>query len=131
MTKLLKGVYAAGVAAALAVSATSTQAADLKCRVPFGFTVNNRTLPAGNYDVSFSQGVLMVRGNHDGAFVLVGGVESTTDRTSKLVFHRFGDTYVLHQAWTAGYGRTVPGSRREYPRRGEVASFERVEVPLL
>ena len=132
MTKLLKGLYAVGVAAVLATSATSTQAADLRCEIPFRFTVNERVLPPGRYEVSISQGVLMVRGSKDGAFVMVNRVESTTDSTPKLVFHRFGDEYLLHQAWSGGSGRELPRSRRESPRRGEIAaSFERVEVPLL
>ena len=76
MTKLLKGLYLVGVAAVLAVSAAPTQAADLKCTVPFEFIVNNRALPAGTYDVSISGGVLMVRGSKDGAFVLANRAES-------------------------------------------------------
>jgi hypothetical protein len=132
MTKLLKGLYVVGVAAVLAASATPTQAADLRCTVPFEFIVNNRALAAGTYDVSISGNVLAVRGSKDGAFVLVSRAESATNGTSKLVFHRFGDTYVLHQAWAGSTGRELPKSRREYSRRGEVAkSFERVEVPLL
>lgn len=131
MTKMLKGLYAMGVMAVLAVSATSTDAADLKCRVPFAFTINGKTLPAGAYDVSISQSVLAVRGQNGGAFVVTNRVESLTDHSAKLVFHRYGDTYLLHQAWSGGSGRELPKSR-EIPRRGELAaSFDRVEIPLL
>jgi hypothetical protein len=40
-----------------------------------------------------------------------GGVQSA----SKLVFHRYGSTYLLSQIWTEGNdcGRQVPGTRRE------------------
>jgi len=131
MTKLLKGAYGVGVAAVLVVSAGAAQAADLKARIPFAFTVHGRTLPAGAYDVSMSQSVVTVRGLKDGAFVLGNRVESATDRTSKLVFHRYGDVYVLYQAWSGGVGREMP-KPREIPRRGELAArVERVEVPLL
>ena len=131
MTKLLKGLYVVGVAAVLAASVTPSQAADLKCQIPFAFSVNNRALPPGIYDVSISQGVLSMRGTKGGAFVLVTNLATTTDDSSKLVFHRTGDAYVLAQAWTEGYGREVPGARRK-AHRGEVAAnYDRVEVPLL
>lgn len=130
MTKLMKGLFAMGVAAVLTGAATAAQAADLKGTIPFGFTVNSRALPAGVYHVEISQGVLTVRGANDGAVVLTTRTESTSDRTSKLVFYKVGDTYELREAWTAGYGRKVPGPRTE-PRRGErTADVERVEITL-
>jgi hypothetical protein len=131
MTKLLKGLYAVGVAAVLTASATSAQAADLTCRIPFGFTVNNLALPAGVYDVSISGGIVGVRGMKGGAFALTSPTESADNTAYKLVFEKLGDAYVLREAWTGASGRVLKGSRRE-PRRGEVASnLERVEVPLL
>jgi hypothetical protein len=130
MTKLLKGLYAVGVAAVLMASATTTHAADLKAEIPFRFTVNNRVLPAGVYDVSFSGGVLAVRGMTGGAFVITTPTESTTSTSARLVFHKLGDEYVMREAWAGSYGRLIPASRRE-PRRGDVASSStRIEVPL-
>ena len=130
MTKLLKGLYALGVAAVLMASATITEAADLKATIPFAFTVNNRSLPAGIYDVSFSGGILAVRGGKDGAFAVTSPTESSTSTSARLVFHKLGDEYVLREAWAGAYGRKLPTSRRE-ARRGDVASSStRIEVPL-
>ena len=134
MTKqLLKGLYAVGLLAVLAVSATPAWAADVKCQIPFAFTVSDKTLPAGSYHLSTSQSVLTVRGSGSGVFVMTNRVESAANRQPSLVFHRYGDTYVLREAWTGGNsGRELPRPRREFTRRGAVAtSFERVEVPLL
>ena len=82
MTKLLKGLYAAGLGVVLMASAATTEAADLKCAIPFAFSVNDRALPAGIYDVTIEQGVLTVKGYNDGAYVLVNRLESTTNRSS-------------------------------------------------
>jgi hypothetical protein len=131
MTKLMKGLYTVGVAAVLAASAAPGQAADLKARVPFAFSVNGQELAAGTYDVSTSQSIVSVHGLTGGAIVQTNHLESATSTAPKLVFHRYGDTYVLRQVWTGQTGREVRG-KREYPRRGEVAAtFERIEIPLL
>ena len=92
----------------------TTEAADLKCAIPFAFSVNDRALPAGIYDVTIEQGVLTVKGYNDGAYVLVNRLESTTNRSSKLVFHKLGDDYVLFQAWSGASDATLraPGASR-------------------
>lgn len=131
MTKLLKGLGAAGLAAAALLGATTTEAADLKAAIPFRFTVNERTLPPGIYDVTIEQGVVAVRNIQGGAFVLCNRAESTEHSRPRLVFLRVGEDYVLREAWMGRSGRVVPGARREGARRGGVAArAERVEVPL-
>src|SRR5437870_2447205 len=53
MTKqLLKGFWAASLVAVLAVLCVSAEAAEIRCNVPFSFTVNGKTLPAGTYRAS-------------------------------------------------------------------------------
>ena len=131
MTKLFKGLCAAGLAAAALLGATTTEAADMKAAIPFRFTVNGRTLPAGIYDVTITQSVVSVRGMHGGGFVLGNRAESANDSRSRLVFYKVGEDYALREAWTGSNGRVVPGRRGEPARRGEAAaSVERVEVPL-
>ena len=70
MTKqLLKGFWAASLVVALAVLSVPAQAAEIRAKIPFSFTVNGKTLPAGTYSVSSeaAQGVLLVRGFGHGA----------------------------------------------------------------
>jgi len=141
MTKqLLKGFWAASLVAVLAVLSVPAHAAEIRAKIPFSFTVNGKTLPAGTYSVSSeaAQGVLLVRGFGHGAVVLTNAIESGKDTTAKLVFHRYGDQYILRQAWMgAGRGRELPESRLERTLAGaaqdrKVAdAFEKVVIPLL
>jgi len=141
MTKqLLKGFWAASLVAVLAVLSVPAQAAQIRCQIPFSFTVNGKTLSAGTYSVSteFVQGGLLVRGFGHGAVVLANSIESPKDTGAKLVFHKYGDQYILRQAWMgAGRGRELPESRLERTLAGaaqdrKVAdAFEKVVIPLL
>ena len=140
MTKRFHKVLGAvSLVAGLAVLAVPADAAQIRCKVPFSFTVNGKTLPPGLYVVSTetAAGSLLVRGYGHGVFTPTGRVESRTDSSAKLVFHKYGDQYVLRQAWMGGgSGRELPESReeRELARatRGEKASarLERVVVPI-
>ena len=141
MTKqLLKGFWAASLVAVLAVLSVPAHAAEIRAKIPFSFTVNGKTLPAGTYTVSTEavRGGLLVRGFRDGAVVLTNAIESGQDTTAKLVFHRYGDQYILRQAWMgAGRGRELPESRQERTlaraaQDKKVAdAFEKVTIPLL
>jgi len=141
MTKqLLKGFWAVGLVAVLAVLSVSADAADIRCNVPFSFVVNGKTLPAGTYRVSIAptQGTLFVRGYAQGAFALSNRIQSPQDASAKLVFHKYGDQYILKEAWMGGVsGRELPTSRLERTlakaaQDPKVAtSVERVVVPVL
>jgi len=141
MTKqLLKGFWAASLVAVLAVLSVPAHAAEIRAKIPFSFTVNGKTLPAGTYSVSTEavQGGLLVRGFRDGAVVLTNSIESGKDTTPKLVFHRYGDQYILRQAWMGtGRGRELPESRvertlaRAAQDRKVADAFEKVVIPLL
>jgi hypothetical protein len=141
MTKqLLKGLWAASLVTVLAVLSVPAEAAEIRCRVPFSFTINGKTLPAGTYSVSSeaAQGVLLVRGFDHGAVVLTNSIASGKDTEAKLVFHKYGDQYILRQAWMGGgSGRELPESRlertlaRAAQDRKVATSFERVVVPVL
>ncbi len=141
MTKqILKGFGAASLVAVLAVPSVPAEAATIRCKIPFSFTVNEKTLPAGTYTVSteFAQHVLVVQGFRDAAVVSSIGLESQTDTQAKLVFRKYGDRYILWQAWMGrGSGRQLPAARRERTiaraaQSGRVAGdFQRVVVPVL
>jgi hypothetical protein len=141
MTKqLLKGFWAAGLVAVLAVLSVSADAAEIRCNVPFSFTVNGNTLPAGTYRVSTetAQGTLFVRGYAQAAFALTGRIESSKDTAAKLVFNKYGDQYILKEArMGGGIGRELPTSRlertlaRAAQDRKVATSVEQVVVPVL
>jgi len=139
MTKqLLKGLWAVGLVAALAAVSAPVEAAEITCKIPFSFTVGGKTLPPGPYRVSNNQGVLFVRGFGRGVFVQTLGLESRKDRDAKLVFHKYGDRYILRQAWMGGgAGRELPPPRQERSLAGAAQDgkaatrLERVVIPAL
>jgi len=66
-------------------------------QIPFGFTVNGKTLPPGAYDVDVdvSQGMVELRDPRHGAFALGVALDDPRTPETKLVFHRYGDQYEL------------------------------------
>ena len=138
MTKqLLKGLAVSFVAVFAALS-VPVEAAEVACKIPFTFTVNGKTLPEGSYNVSTTGGTLFIRGFRSGAFALTNGVEASTPSSAKLVFHKYGQQYVLRQVWMGGNtGRELPQPRldRSLAKRaqeGKVATdFEQVVIPVL
>jgi hypothetical protein len=113
---VVRGAGAATLTAVLALAPTAAGAADLQCTIPFSFTVNTKTLPPGTYSVTSpaGQGLILVRDLTHGAFVLSTPLEGRQVTGAKLVFHRYGDQYVLREVWTGdGAGRELPEPRRE------------------
>lgn len=135
MTKQLSRIlWPALTVAALAMSVPA-QAADIRCRVPFDFTVKGRALAAGTYELSEDRGVLIVRGAQSGAIVMTTRLSAKESRP-RLVFDRYGDQYVLRQVWTGSAGGQLTPSRHELElaqkaRQGGIANAERVEIPVL
>jgi hypothetical protein len=126
----------------VAVSAMSVRpasAAALECRIPFSFLIDAKTLPAGTYRVEAraAQGLLEVRDLRHGAFALGIALDDPRTPETKLVFHRYGDQYVLREVWTGeGVGRELPESRSERAlmegTAGKpAAQMERIELPAL
>jgi hypothetical protein len=80
--------------------------------IPFGFTVGDKTFPAGQYRVepiAFSGATLnskLVIRSTDGdnsAIVSTLPIQaSEIQDQSKLIFNLYGDQYFLSQVWTAG-----------------------------
>jgi len=137
----LSFVLAAGLAAAVALTGSPASAADLRADIPFTFQLGGKTLPAGTYQVSTSQGVLGVTGYDGGAFVMTNrleanGYQETGWQAPTLVFERSGAEYVLVEVWTGSRnGRKLPAasqaSANAEPWLGAVADTARVTVPLL
>ena len=132
MTKrVLSIVLLATVVAILVPLSMTTSASELNCRVPFSFIVGGRTMPAGLYSLSTSQGYLVMKGAAHGAVALtIGDTERSTGQ-ARLVFLKSGDRYDLSEVWSGdGNGLQIAKSKhRIEERQASNASVERVVIP--
>jgi hypothetical protein len=103
----------------VAVAGHAQSALTLRADVPFNFEAGGAALKAGTYTVNQgTRGVILVipASGKPAALMLAGRPECAGDQsTSRLVFHRYGNTYLLSQIWTRGEncGRQLPVTRRE------------------
>ena len=136
MLMLIAGLTAAS--AAIANGKVSTKR--LVVQVPFDFNVGDQTVPAGQYDVIIpSNGGALWILNHDGEaqrMILVRSAERRGDKMiAKLVFHRYGATYFLTQAWMSGDSTGCELSKTKQERAlerelGKIAASQRESRPL-
>lgn len=103
-------------AAFMVLAAGSARASTLEIKVPFEFVVNGQTLPAGQYLVNDSAGVVQLRGekgNHASMFVLTtpaSGHDPAGDSPA-FTFRRYENQYRLTNIWQSGtQGREITGS---------------------
>lgn len=97
--------------------------------VPFDFTVQSVTMPAGEYalqPLSAASGVIRIMNleTRRSVMVLASSTLSThrgkdTD-SGKLIFHRYGDRYFFSEVWTPGgpQGRTAPSKEERAIQAG-------------
>jgi hypothetical protein len=132
MKKLL-GVLATGCLLSLLV-AVGVHAQDpgsaIRVSIPFDFTVENKTLPAGEYEIR--------RINDEPIDLLIQNVNHRRDEVmfqadprdarripnhSLLIFHRYADSYFLSEVMTAGEqtGEELRLTRSERTLRSEMA----------
>jgi hypothetical protein len=108
--------------------------------IPFGFTVRDTTLPAGEYYIkridSVDPGVMQIS-SADGAerlAFLVGSAQSVKrpDQT-KLVFDRVGDQYFLSEIFEEGNSAGVelkrPSAELQLEKDGAMSQLHSVVVP--
>jgi hypothetical protein len=114
---------------ALATASAQTPGHNLTVKVPFEFSVGDKTLPAGDYLIS--------RLSSDGTTVRISNQESDRNiarqtrsiqssqpkEQSVLVFRRYGDQYFLAQVWLVGEttGREITPSASEKSLDNELA----------
>ncbi len=111
--KVLWFVALASVLLALAGSALAEPM--FKANIPFAFTVEHTTLPAGAYMVQVkSPDLLLIQGDSGSAFVQVIPNEwENWNSGADLKFLRSGQTYLLLQVSGAGASWDVPIRRSE------------------
>jgi hypothetical protein len=111
-----------GLGLLLGTASAYAQTGLVKASIPFNFIVEQATLPAGQYIIHglpAGSGRVMTIQSSDHKFtkmVLPNSCESKgVAKTTRLVFHRYGDQYFLAEVWTEGkdLGQEVARSRRE------------------
>jgi hypothetical protein len=99
----------------------------MKVNVPFGFGVEDRSLPAGEYSIftvtpERSIRIVSADGKHSVVINTLPNYANAPSTKSSLVFHKYGDEYFLTQVWTAGQnvGRNpLPGRKAMRLASGE------------
>ena len=118
--------------AAASVAVGQTSPGDLVVDVPFAFQVAKQTLPAGHYTVKrVDDGqIRLVNSEAQGLYVSTHAALRSTNYGSKLVFHRYGDTYFLSAVFVTGKttGRELSRSRAERELADRKAEMELAEV---
>jgi hypothetical protein len=136
--KNLRGLLVVA-AAVLFASAAQAQEFGVKADIPFAFVVSNHVYPAGEYTVltiNPDSDNLWLRGSGEMkqtvALTPIRCYSRKTVESSKLVFHRVGDTYFLSQIWVQGNasGREFPESKREIELAATQGKAERVIVAV-
>ena len=87
----------AAIVVLLAVGSAYAQNIHVVADVPFGFMLENRSLPAGHYEIQSgpAQGVVALRrGTEHITFLNTNDVRTAGRTKSKLVFQRYGDRYL-------------------------------------
>jgi hypothetical protein len=72
----------------------------VKANIPFNFTLNGRTLPAGHYTIetdSQNPTVLRIEDRDDSIYVMTAAMPSVSEQqpNNTAVFHRYGNQYFL------------------------------------
>jgi len=123
--QLFCGAMLAALLLAALVTTAQTKPGDVVAYIPFSFVVADRVLPPGSYIVSAPNDVdlRIYNSQNPGVFVPAHRVQRSTRKTgSKVVFHRYGDTYFLSQVWvgTSTTGRELfrPAAERALVNRG-------------
>jgi len=79
----------------------------MKVNVPFAFSAEDHSLPAGEYLVltvtpERSIRIVSADGKHSAIVNTLPNYAKSPSETSRLVFHKYGNEYFLAQVWTAG-----------------------------
>jgi len=103
-------------------SARAEQLPPIVVDVPFEFTVNGKTLPAGRYRVTRpmadSASVLYIRkegGTEGASFTTNAAIDKSAENKAGLIFHHYGATYYLAEVVTGSNntGYRLPVSEGE------------------
>src|SRR5688572_18757846 len=95
----------------------------IRARIPFTFTVGEKTLPAGVYTVSVlnpssDRKALQIRSETGrvSAIIQTSSVEGEVADEAKLVFRRYGESYFFAQAQIAGQTTSLAATKTRAER---------------
>jgi hypothetical protein len=94
-------------AAAITLSAQTTNQRLMTVNIPFAFSVENHSLPEGKYTIftvtpERSIRIVSSDGKHSAIVNTLPNYANSPSENSRLVFRRYGDEYFLTQVWTTG-----------------------------
>lgn len=141
----MRNVFLAVVAISLAAIAVrvpaNAQVVDaIEANIPFGFTVRNKTLPAGDYTIkrvdTKNTDVMEIQsadGREQMLFMVNSAQTARTPERPELIFDRVGDEYFLSKVFEEGStsGVELPKSRaeRHLEKEGAMVHVRSVTVP--
>ena len=115
----------------LSTAKAQTNGTELRTNIPFEFNVGNKTMPAGEYTLRYTNPnsdlkVMQLFSSHGNASVLVrtSSITHKEPGDAKLIFNRYGEQYFLAQAWFQAdrIGLQTPKSRNEKQIERELAA---------
>ena len=113
-------LFALGVFAMLTASGLLAQGNAVRADIPFGFRLSTADMPAGEYTITVSNGILTARevtGKRAAMTVTntTTGSEKGKPLTPRLLFTRYGNECFLSGLWTGSSttGYTVPETKRQ------------------
>jgi hypothetical protein len=114
----------AGLLLAIGCACLHAQTLNLHATIPFDFRAGEKLMPAGDYSVHYSNGVLLVQesgGKHTAAQLLTIGGARAREASNSLEFHRYGERYYLAAIAAASLPDKIAlpqtGSERAIARR--------------
>ena len=110
---------------ALAVNAAFAQSnGKIKADVPFAFSVEQNSMEAGQYSITATDHVLLIRNDSTNKSVMLMAQteESAKPQGTRLVFHKYVNSYFLAEFWHAtglagSSGIQLPASKAEQETR--------------
>lgn len=125
-------------ATAYTAGAQQSSAQRVIANIPFAFTANNKTMPAGKYTLtvlnrSSDKRALQIR-SMDGRFsaiVLTNAKIGHVSDNAKLVFERYDDRYFFAQAQLAGDSTTLAALRSNKEHKHAVATAKKKSVVVI
>jgi hypothetical protein len=109
--------FAFGLLVVAGCTGLNAQTLDLRTNIPFAFNVSGTTMPAGEYSIHHSQGLLTLREEQGKAVsVITVGTDKWNESSHPLLqFERYGDEYFLGRISVpeSAIARQLLESRRE------------------
>jgi hypothetical protein len=126
---------AMGLFAAVACSGLNAQTMELRAKVPFDFRMGEKLMPAGQYLIHHSAGLLTVReqgGSTAAMFLTLPEYRPHTPTTGTLEFNRYGEDYFLAKIWAPGSrdGRSLTKSSAEKEIASRADTVYSASIPL-